>query len=167
MRIEGYNIVLEVLEGANLEMVIALNDPHLMKYAGRVLQQNHTLETQTEWVSKVNANPNQRYWGIYELSEFAGTIRLDISNSVGLISLWIIRKFQGHGYGVEAINLVTDYAFKYLNLHRVEAGVLPENTASIKAFQKADFVIEATLKERQWSEGKFVDEIILRRLNVL
>lgn len=48
----------------------------------------------------------------------------------------------GQECGIEAIRLVSDYAFKRLNLHKVTAGIVAIHQASIKAFEKAGFEIE-------------------------
>ena len=46
------------------------------------------------------------------------------------------RSAWGKGYATEAIELVTDYAFKKLNLHKLTAGCYQLNEAAIKAFQR-------------------------------
>ena len=49
------------------------------------------------------------------------------------------RDCWGKGLATEAISLVTEYAFEFLNLNRVGAGCYEGNTASLKTFEKAGF----------------------------
>lgn len=46
---------------------------------------------------------------------------------------------RGKGYGTEAIELVTDYAFNVLNMDTVQSEVYDFNIASIKSFEKNGF----------------------------
>lgn len=48
----------------------------------------------------------------------------------------------GKGYATEALNLVLDFGFKTLNLHRIQAGCAVENKASIKVLEKAGMIRE-------------------------
>ena len=68
------------------------------------------------------------------------------------------------GVGSRALELVSEHAFEQLNLHRVYAYVLATNPRGRRAFEKAGFVLEGTLKEDRWSEGGFVDVYLLSRL---
>lgn len=46
---------------------------------------------------------------------------------------------QGKGYGSEAIHLILDYAFGYLNFHRVAIGVVGFNEKAIEFYEKIGF----------------------------
>ncbi len=46
---------------------------------------------------------------------------------------------MGKGFMSEAVGLTLSFAFKTLKLHRVEANVQPENTASINVLKRAGF----------------------------
>lgn len=43
------------------------------------------------------------------------------------------------GYGSEAVSAVVDFAFRGLQLHRVEANIMPRNTASLALAKKCGF----------------------------
>ena len=59
----------------------------------------------------------------------------------------ISRKYWNLGYGTEAVRSVVDYGFKKMGLKRIQALIIPENKASIRAFEKAGFIYEGTLKD--------------------
>jgi RimJ/RimL family protein N-acetyltransferase len=67
--------------------------------------------------------------------------------------------------GAEALKLIVDYSFKFLNLHKVYAFVLEDNKRARRAFEKAGFVLEGTLRADRWSQGRFVDVYLLGCLN--
>jgi ribosomal-protein-alanine N-acetyltransferase len=48
-------------------------------------------------------------------------------------------QFTRYGYMTEAVGLTLDYAFKDLDLHRVEANVQPSNLPSIRVLQRSGF----------------------------
>jgi len=83
------------------------------------------------------------------------------------ISLFVGDKKQwGKGYGTEAIKLITEYAFNKLGLHKVKSGIYRENLGSFKAFEKAGFNLEAILPSHVFLEGKWIDLLLVGKLNV-
>jgi ribosomal-protein-alanine N-acetyltransferase len=91
---------------------------------------------------------------------------------VGMISLFHIvrRSLQGafvgyviaaphtrRGYGTEALQLVVDFAFKKLKLHRVEATIHPDNAASIALARRAGFTLEGRLRRYLKIRGRWLD----------
>lgn len=55
-----------------------------------------------------------------------------------LVIIWT--KNNGIGYTTEAARLNVDYAFRELNLHRIEAGVMLHNIACIRVLEKQGFI---------------------------
>jgi len=74
------------------------------------------------------------------------------------------KEHHGRGAGSEAISLLCDYAFKRLNLHKVYAYVLSINERARSAFEKAGFIIEGTLSEDRWVDGRYVDVYLLGKI---
>ena len=59
-----------------------------------------------------------------------------------------------------AVKLAVDYAFNELKLHRIEAGVMPHNKASIRVLEKLAFIKKA-LREKCKINGKWEDHQVL------
>lgn len=72
----------------------------------------------------------------------------------------------GKKYATESILLIAAYAFKRLNLNRLQAGAVVENQGSIKAFEKAGFIKEGIARQAYYCEGEHRDCVnmsLLRR----
>lgn len=81
------------------------------------------------------------------------------------ISYKIDHTLWGLGYGSEAIDALTRWGFRNLGLHRVEANILPRNTASRRAAAKAGFVEEGLSRRYLKINGVWEDHIHMVRLN--
>lgn len=68
---------------------------------------------------------------------------------------------QGKGYGQEAIKLVTDHAFRKMNMHRVGAGTAAKNGSSIGAFMAAGYTEEGVRRQAYYINGEYQDIVLL------
>ena len=59
------------------------------------------------------------------------------------VGYWVDEQVAGRGVTPTALALVLDHCFGPVGLHRVEANVRPENTASLQVVRKLGFVEEA------------------------
>lgn len=98
-----------------------------------------------------------------------GNIKVStIDNSHSRAELGIIigdRNYWGKGVATIAIQMVTDYCFTTLGLHKVTAGAYTENIASIKAFLNNGFVIEGERKEHFLTSSGWTSAILLGKIN--
>jgi len=75
------------------------------------------------------------------------------------IGILLLTQYQGKGYGSEALEMVIDYAFLYLNVHQVFANITAENEKSIKLFEKFNFKKIGVKKDWIYANNSFKDEI--------
>lgn len=75
------------------------------------------------------------------------------------------QRHNGKGYTTEAVRLIVDYAFGELGLHRIEAGVMPHNIASMRVLEKAGFHKEGIARKNVLINGKWEDHQVLAILN--
>ena len=78
------------------------------------------------------------------------------------IGILIHPDFQNSGFAFEALSILIDYAFKYLNLHQLYANITANNSKSISLFTKHKFKKVGIKKDWILSEGKFKDEILFQ-----
>ena len=76
------------------------------------------------------------------------------------------RSARGKGLGAEAIDRLCRYAFEKLDLHRVYAYVLGINPSARKAFERAGFSLEGTLRDDRWAVDRFIDSYLLARVKI-
>jgi len=68
--------------------------------------------------------------------------------------------YWGQGYATEAARAMLAFAFGELGMHRVQAEVIAENTASARVLEKLGFRIEGRLRENQWFKGRRWDTLL-------
>ncbi len=61
------------------------------------------------------------------------------------------------GYGTEVTELILRHGFETLNLHRIFLRVYAANARAIQAYKKAGYVLEGTMREAGYRNGKHVD----------
>jgi [ribosomal protein S5]-alanine N-acetyltransferase len=81
--------------------------------------------------------------------------RADIGILIGEKDCW------GQGYATEAIQLLVNYSFQTLNLHKLTAGCYDVNQGSARAFQKVGFAVEGVLKQHVYCNGEYIDQVSL------
>lgn len=92
--------------------------------------------------------------------DIAGTVGLhDLNQRAGHceIGIWLAPDYHGRGYGTEASRLLTDYAFRELRMHRVQARVLATNEASARVWEKLGFREDGVHREEAFTDGEYVD----------
>ena len=77
----------------------------------------------------------------------------------------LARPFWRQGIMTEALDAILDLGFNKMELNRIEAVVMPENSASIKLLEKLGFHHEGLLKEYEnWGSKGFTDLCMLSLL---
>jgi len=76
------------------------------------------------------------------------------------IGLLILPEHQKNGYASEALEMVIDYAFSYLDVHQIYANITSNNLKSIALFEKNNFNQIGIKKDWLYSNSTFKDEIL-------
>lgn len=121
-----------------------------------------TFDSARHYVESAAAASDAQMWAIhFKGYGHVGNVRLsaiNIPHQRAAMAILIGEKaVWGRGISSNAISLVSSHAFDRLNLHKVSAGIYETNIASRRAFEKAGFHLEATLKEHAYHEGRFID----------
>jgi RimJ/RimL family protein N-acetyltransferase len=69
--------------------------------------------------------------------------------------------YHSKGYGSEAIMLLLDYGFNYINLNNIMLKVFAPNKRAIKAYEKCGFKTFGIWKESRYFNGEYSDEIYM------
>jgi diamine N-acetyltransferase len=71
------------------------------------------------------------------------------------------KNYWHKGYGTEVAELMLEYGFNYLNLHRIAIGVLENNQNAIKFWKSIGFKEEGRQIDGYFGEGKYSDFIMM------
>lgn len=82
-----------------------------------------------------------------------------------LVTLIGDRDYLGRGLGAEAVRLGTALAFDELGLRRLHSGVYEANQASVRAYIKGGWFVEARMRGFYLVDGKPMDRIAIACLN--
>ncbi len=164
--LKGLRITLRKNERDDLPRYVKwLNDPEISYHLKQYYCLN--LDDETDWYEHQRKDPTQLNFAM-TLSESAKHI-----GAIGLMQ--INQRFQqaelgiligekdcwGQGYGREAIQLLVDFAFSELNLHRIYLRVDVSHIAGIKCYTHCGFIQEGCLREATYHHGHFEDLFIM------
>jgi ribosomal-protein-alanine N-acetyltransferase len=82
-----------------------------------------------------------------EMIGTVGLLRFDWEHRHAELGYEIARRWWGRGLAPEAAAAVVGYGFSVMGLHRIEAGVLPENAVSVRVLEKLGFQEEGTRRD--------------------
>lgn len=87
---------------------------------------------------------------------------IETRNRNTLVGLGVWRaEDRNRGYGSDALRATLRWAFRELNMRRVELSVEPENEAAVHVYRKLGFVVEGCRREHHYDGGCYRDELIM------
>jgi [ribosomal protein S5]-alanine N-acetyltransferase len=130
---------------------------------------HYTYESQLNEIitCKLDAESDHGYtMGIFLCSSKSLIGRISLSGVVrgpfqnANLGYYLDKEFNGKGYVTEAVSLLLRVAFHELNLHRIQAAVMPKNIASIKILEKNNLRREGLAKKYLQINGVWEDHEI-------
>jgi RimJ/RimL family protein N-acetyltransferase len=82
-------------------------------------------------------------------------------NRSATLGIVIGREHWSNGLGTEAVQLMVDYGFAEMGLHRVELGVFSYNDRAIKSYTRVGFREEGRRRENNFHAGRWHDEVLM------
>lgn len=141
-----------------------MNDFQTTDFIGRS-GQVVTFIGEKEWLENSTKNVQDRSFSIIELNhnKLIGTISLENFSWIersAVLGIFIGDKdFRNNGYGTEAIKLLLEYGFKYLNLHSIRLDLLSINERAHKCYLKCGFKDTGCSREAIYVNGKYYDKL--------
>ena len=90
---------------------------------------------------------------------------VDLLNCTAVIGIMLGNpNYQRKGYGIEAVKLILDYGFSFLNLRNISLSVFEYNEAAYNLYKKAGFKEVGRLRKAVEIMGKTYDVIIMDML---
>ena len=73
----------------------------------------------------------------------------------------LARSARGRGIGTAAIGQLVEFGFVRRNLRRIHLQAIASNTAALRAYAKAGFVVEGRQREHAWVRGAYEDIVLM------
>lgn len=144
-----------------------LSNPDVNRYLEVRFAPPESVQGLNQYMESMKYSPKELLLGIF-LSKnqlHIGNIKLGPVNWIhGTAEIGLVIGDQsqwGKGYATIAIQMLSDYAFDTLNLHKLMAGCYSLNIGSIRSFIKAGFIQEGLRVDRWQTEGARCDEVLL------
>ncbi|SEO69804.1 Protein N-acetyltransferase, RimJ/RimL family [Halogranum amylolyticum] len=168
--LSGDRVTLTTVEAEDVEFLRdGVNDPRVRVPAGQVLPSNERQER--EWFEAASTSDDVVQLLVVVDGEAdersaessdtrAGVVELDpIDRETGTadVAYWLRPEFRRNGYAREALELVVDYAFSQLRLHRVNAAVYDFNERSMELLEAVGFTAEGVQRESAFVDGAYRD----------
>ena len=141
-----------------------MNDFEVTDYIGRT-SQLMTLEEEKTFLENMSKTDEVRNFSIIELNndKLIGTIGLEHINWIkrnAILGIFIgDNEFRNNGYGTEAIKLLLEYGFRYLNLHSIKLDLISINERAHKCYLKCGFKDTGASREEIFLNGKYYDKL--------
>ena len=98
-----------------------------------------------------------------EDDKLIGTIsleKIDHINRCAILGIFIGDKnYRNNGYGTEAIKLILEFGFKYLNLKNIKLDLMEFNERAMKCYKKCGFKEYGRRRKCRFINGKYYDLI--------
>ncbi len=140
-----------------------LNDQEVYKYLES--GGNYSMNQLEDYLARAEANENLLFWAIIrkDSGEHIGNIKIDPVHKVhnrGEYGILIGDKSSwGKGFAKEASLAVLSFAFTQLQLRKVTLGVVEENVAAVRLYEKMGFVTEGRHIDHSMYDGKLCNTL--------
>ncbi len=96
-------------------------------------------------------------------NKMIGTVSLESINHINRCATLGIfigdKEFRNKGYGTEAIKLILEYGFKYLNLKNIKLDLMEFNERALKCYKKCGFKEYGRRRKCKFIDGEYYDTI--------
>ena len=139
-------------------------------FLGKRLRASIHFSRSKRWFASLATRSDTRHFAIEVSGRHVGNVWLEaIDDRHRKAEVRIVMGLDAveRGCGSQALRLIADHAFDALGLRRLYAYVLAFNPRAKRAFEKAGFELEGTLRQDRLAGGTPVDVFVLGRVNTL
>lgn len=159
-------IYLRKLEETDLDRTWKwINDPDIYLTIGIRIPVAKT--AQKRWFNELDASSSKIVFAIClkEEDKHVGNASLDLidhRHRNARLSIFIAdSKLRGKNIGTRAMKLLIEYAFNFLNLHRLYCKTTAGDEKVLAFYKKLGFQVEGQLRGHEFIRGQYVDKVIL------
>ena len=139
-----------------------LNDFETTDYTGRS-SSVITLDGERKYFEDIKDDSYSFFIVRLEDNKLIGTVSLEQINHIhrrATLGIFIGDKSgRNKGYGTEAIRLILEYGFKYLNLNNINLDVMEFNERAMACYKKCGFKEYGRRRKSEFLCGKYYDRV--------
>ena len=141
-------------------------DLEMTLYLGRA-GHSYTMADERGWLESYNKEPGVKHFAVIvrEIDAYIGNVSLmhiDTQNGRAELGIAIGEKSAwGKGYGTEAVRLMCEYGFTFLNLHTIYLWHVAFNERGHHAYLKAGFKEAGRLRSARLFNGTRYDDVLM------
>jgi len=141
------------------------NDPEVTRHLGRV--DPPITRTQEREVLARQTDPDRGAFFAIEAEDgtFIGTcaiLGIWHRTRTGNVGIAIgDKRYWSRGYGTDALRTLCAYGFVELNLQRIGLRLDATNERARRCYEKCGFQVEGRLRRAAYSQGRYVDELVM------
>ena len=121
----------------------------------------YTLADAANFISRFKAHPS--FFAIEYNGEYVGNISLvpldNVYRRTAEIGYFLGEPYWNKGIMTSAVNIITEFGFRELDLIRIHTGIYEYNPASQRVLEKCGFVKEGVFRKNICKNGQMFDEI--------
>lgn len=138
-----------------------LSHPQVVAHYGVRYDSIEATREQMCWYDALLENRQGIWWGIAlpGRDELIGACGFnDWSHTDRRVDMgyWLMPEHWGKGLMQACLPVILRFALRVLGVHRIHADVEPENHASVRLLDRSGFVLEGTLRDVEYKDGRFL-----------
>ena len=144
------------------------NDSEIIRFNTQFFLLN--MELQKKWFEEITKKNSKSKMFVFkygkEIVGIGGLIHYDYQNKSADIAIILgEKKIRGKGFGTRGLEMLVEYGFKQMKLHRIGADIFEYNKVSLKLFEKLEFKKELEMRDYLWRNGKWWKVYTYSRIN--
>lgn len=139
-----------------------LSHPDVVRYYGISFHTFDEALLQMNWYNSIIKDKTGIWWAIcyhHQANELIGCLGFNYwkkEHKRTEIGFWLLPLYWRKGVMMECVPEIIKYAFRNMNIHRIEGVVESENNNSSRLLKKLNFSYEGTLKDVELKQGRFI-----------
>ncbi|WP_420573091.1 GNAT family N-acetyltransferase [Kordia sp.] len=156
---EDLDFIYKIENDESIWEISATQTPYSRFLIKQYLENAHQDIYEAKQLRLVMVNNKKESIGLIDLFNF------DPKNKRVGVGLLIAKREHRHkGYGKEALQLVCEYAYKYLHVHQLYANIAEDNLASIQLFESLGFKQIGVKYDWTFVNGEFKNELLYQKI---